>query len=132
MSGETGAGPHSRKEPYLFSDFGLAEAVFTPIFKRFWFLEYYENFQLPDTPDYRRVRVWRDACLHQPATQQVSKEEVVKLYYDYALGVGNGALVNGRTVSSFAILPHWRDRPWPEQDKYASTASDAALGLLPL
>lgn len=121
---------NSRKGPYLFDHFGLAEAVFTPLFKRFTFLDYYENFQLPDTADYRRVRMWQEACMHHPATQQVSKEEVVKLYYDYALGAGNGALVEGRTVSSFAFLPHWRDRPWPPRDKYAGTASDAALGLL--
>ena len=121
---------HSRDGPYLFDDFGLVEAVFTPMFKRFWFLEYYEDFQLPDTSDYQRVRVWKDACMSHPATQQVTKEEIVKLYYDYALGAGNGALIDGRAVSSFAFLPHWRDRPWPPQDKYAGTVSDKALGLV--
>ena len=65
-----------------------------------------------------------------PAAQQVSKEEIVKLYYDYALGAGNGALVEGRTVSSFAFLPHWRDRPWPPRDKYSGSASDERLGLV--
>ena len=119
----------SRKEPFLFDDFGLAEAVFTPMFERFWFLDYYEGFEIPDTQDYRRVRAWKDACMAHPAAQQVSKEEIVKLYYDYALGAGNGALVEGRTVSSFAFLPHRRDRPWPPRDKYAGTASDEALGL---
>lgn len=121
---------NSRKEPFLFDDFGLAEAVFTPMFGRFWFLDYYEGFELPDTPDYQRVRTWKDACMAHPAAQQVIKEEIVKLYYDYALGAGNGALLEGRTVSSFAFLPHWRDRPWPPRDKYSGSASDEALGLV--
>ena len=119
--------PHG---PYLFDTFGLAEAVFTPMFKRFWFLEYYEDFELPHAAEYGRVRAWRDACMAHPAVQQVTKEEVVKLYYDYALGAGNGALVKGRSVSSFAFSPHWRDRPWPPRNKYAGTASDRALGLI--
>lgn len=64
------------------------------------------------------------------ATKQVTEEEIVKLYYDYALGAGNGALVSGRKVSSFAFEPDWRSRPWPPRDTYAGTASDAALGLV--
>jgi glutathione S-transferase len=121
---------HAPEGPFLFDEFGLAEAVFTPIFMRFWFLDYYEGFALPDTGEYERVRRWRDACLAHPAADQVTEEEIVKLYYDYALGVGNGALPEGRQVSSFAFTPHWRDRPWPPRDKYAGSASDAALGLV--
>ena len=116
--------------PWLFGDFGLAEAVFAPMFKRFWFLDYYEEFQLPDGEKYDRVRGWRDACMTHPATDQVTEEEIVKLYYDYALGAGNGALVEGRSVSSFAFTPPWEDRPWPPRDKYAGTTSDKALGLV--
>lgn len=122
---------HSPDGPYLFDGFGLAEAVFTPMFKRFWFLDYYEDFQVPDGPEYARVRAWKDACMAHEATGQVTEEEIVKLYYDYALGAGNGALVDGRTVSSFTFSPHWQDRPWPPRDKYAGTASDEALGLVP-
>ncbi|MDD7970670.1 glutathione S-transferase family protein [Roseinatronobacter alkalisoli] len=120
----------SRSGPWLFDDFGYAEAVFAPVFKRFWFLEYYEGFTLPHGPDYDRVRVWQDACMAHPATNQVTHEQIVKLYYDYALGAGNGALVDGRKISSFVFTPHWQDRPWPPRDKYAGTASDAALGLV--
>lgn len=116
--------------PYLFDDFGLAEAVFTPMFMRFWFLEYYEDFELPDSGDYDRVRIWRDACMAHPAAQQVTKEEIVKLYYDYALGAGNGALVPGRKVSSFSFAPDWQGRPWPPRNKYDGTANDDVLGLL--
>lgn len=115
---------------FLFDEFGLAEAVFTPMFKRFWFLDYYEGFALPDTEDYARVRKWHDACIAHPATAQVSKEEIVKLYYDYALGAGNGALLEGRTRSSFVFEPDWRGRPWPPRDKYAGAASDRELGLV--
>ncbi len=84
---------HAPHGPFLFEAFGWAEAVFTPLFARFWFLEYYEDFRLPDEPRYERVRRWVDACLAYPAAQQVTKEEIVKLYYDYAKGAGNGALL---------------------------------------
>lgn len=120
---------HTPHGTFLFDEFGLAEAVFTPILMRFWFLDYYEGFDLPDTADFARVRRWRDACLSHPATQQTSREEVVKLYYDYALGVGNGAVPEGRARSSFVFEPHWSGRPWPPSKKYATPATDASLGL---
>ncbi|NND91674.1 MAG: glutathione S-transferase family protein [Granulosicoccus sp.] len=123
---------HNPNGIYLFGDFGLAEAVFTPVFQRFWFLEYYEDFELPDESAYQRVRRWRQACMNHRATTQVTKEEIVKLYYDYALGAGNGALVKSRNVSSFVFEPRWQDRPWPPKDTYAGTASDATLGLTSL
>jgi glutathione S-transferase len=82
-------------------------------------------------PELSRVARWREACLSHPAAQQVSREEIVKLYYDYALGAGNGALLPGRSRSSFVFEPHWRERPWPPADKYGHKASDAELGLVP-
>lgn len=115
---------------FLFDDFGLADLVYTPMFMRFWFLEYYEGFDLPDGPEYDRVRRWRAACLAHPAAQQVSRDEIIKLYYDYAVGLGNGALAEGREKSSFAFEPHWKDRPMPPKDKYDRIASDAELGLI--
>ncbi|MEP1206983.1 MAG: glutathione S-transferase family protein [Rhizobiaceae bacterium] len=121
---------HNPGGTFLFDAFGLAEAVFTPMFKRFWFLDYYEDFHLPDEPGFQRVRKWRQACMEHKATDQVSKEEIVKLYYDYALGAGNGALVAGRKISSFTLEPEWQTRPWPPRDKYAGTASDKELGLV--
>lgn len=120
---------HSPDGVFLFGEFGLAEAVFTPIMMRFWFLEYYEDFELPADSAFARVRAWREACLAHPAAQQVSREEIVKLYFDYALGSGNGALPAGRSVSSFVFVPHWRTRPWPPRDKYGARATDAELGL---
>ena len=121
---------HAPRGPFLFDEFGWAETVFTPFFVRFAFLEYYEGFELPDEPPYRRVRTWIEACLRHPAAQQVSREEVIKLYYDYAQGAGNGALLPGRERSSFAFDPHWRDRPWPPKRKYERGASDSELGLV--
>jgi glutathione S-transferase len=120
---------HSPTGTFLFEEFGWAEAVFTPMFMRFWFLEYYEDFDLPAGEAYQRVRRWRDACLAHPAAQQVSREEIVKLYYDYAKGAGNGARLPGREKSSFAFLPDWRERPWPPKDKYGTSATDGQLGL---
>jgi glutathione S-transferase len=115
--------------PFLFEHFGWAEAVFTPLFVRFQLLDYYEDFRLPDSPEYACAVAWQTACLAHPAAQQVSREEVIKLYYDYTQGAGNAALLPGRHYSSFAFEPHWQQRPWPPRDKYGPTASDQALGL---
>jgi glutathione S-transferase len=120
---------HSPSGTFLFEPFGWAEIVFTPFFMRFWFLEYYENFELPLEDQFARVRKWRDACISDPAAQQVTREEIVKLYYDYAKGVGNGALLPGRKRSSFTFEPEWRARPWPPKDKYGHSATDSELGL---
>jgi glutathione S-transferase len=120
---------HSPSGTFLFGDFGMAETVFTPFFIRFWFLEYYEGFDLPHEDRYARVRKWRDACRAHPAAQQVTEEQVVKLYYDYARGAGNGALLPGRASSSFAFDPEWSERPWPPPDKYEHAATDEELGL---
>ena len=120
---------HSPSGPFLFEEFGWAETVFTPFFMRFWFLEYYEEFQLPAGQRYARVRQWRDSCILHPAAQQVTKEQIVKLYYDYAKGAGNGALLPERRKSSFVFEPDWRTRPWPPKNKYEHSATDEELGL---
>jgi glutathione S-transferase len=112
---------------FLFEEFGLAEVVFTPMFRRFSFLEYYEDYQPPERLD--RVLRWREACLQHPAAQQVTNEEVVKLYYDYSRGAGNGALPQGRYVSSFVFEPRWSERPWPPREKWQRAATDVELGL---
>ncbi|MGJ8585694.1 MAG: glutathione S-transferase family protein [Marinosulfonomonas sp.] len=121
---------HNPRGLYLFDRFGLAEAVFAPIFNRFSFLEYYEGFDLPSGPEYDRVCAWRAACQGHPTAQKISREEIIKVYYDYAIGMGNGALAPGRQKSSFTFDPDWRDRPWPPKDKYGPAATDAELGLI--
>lgn len=120
---------HAPTGPFLFDRFGWAEAVYAPVFWRFEFLRYYEGFELPLDGCFDRVRAWRDACQAHPAAQQVTAEEVVKLYYDYSLGVGNGALPVGRQRSSFAFRPDWRSRPWPPRGKPRPAATDEELGL---
>ena len=113
---------------WLFDEFGWAEVAYTPMFKRLWFLEYYENYQIPDA--LTRVRRWRDACVAHPAAQRHSFEELMKLYYDYSQGGGNGRIPEGRKVSSFTLHPTWRARPMPPRDKWGSAASDQQLGLV--
>lgn len=120
---------HAPSGPFLFDAFGWAETVFTPLFMRFWFLDYYEDFRLPADDRYARVRAWHDACIAHPAAQQVTREQVVKVYYDYAKGAGNGALLPGRRRSSFVFEPDWRARPWPPRNKYDHSATDGELGL---
>jgi glutathione S-transferase len=120
---------HSTSDSFLYDEFGWAETVFAPLFMRFWFLEYCKDFELPQDNRYARVRQWRDACTSHPAAQQVSKEQIVKLYYDYAKGAGNGALLPNRNSSSFALEPDWRTRPWPPRNKYEHSATDEGLGL---
>jgi glutathione S-transferase len=117
--------------PFLFgAEFGYAEAAFAPFWQRFQFLEYYEGVDMPEgDAAFARARAWRDACLAHPAVRHITHEEVVKLYYDYARGAGNGALLPGRARSSFALEPRWQDRPMPPANKYETSATDAELGL---
>jgi len=112
---------------FLFEDFGWAEVAFTPMFKRLWFLDYYEDYQVPS--QYKRVLRWREACVNHPAAQHRTREELIKLYYDYSQGGGNGRIPEGRQVSSFTIDTPWRERPWPPRDKWGHAASDEELGL---
>jgi len=49
---------HTGQEPFLFDDFGLAEAVSPDVSNALVSSNYYEGFELPDTRDYRRVRAW--------------------------------------------------------------------------
>lgn len=113
----------------LFDDhYGWAEVAFAPMFKRLWFLEYYEDYAVPATLE--RVWRWRAACVGHPAAQHRTREELIKLYYDYSQGGGNGAIPDGRSVSSFAPAIDWRKRPMPPRDKWGHAASDAELGLV--
>lgn len=121
---------HAKGDPFFGERFGWVEAVYTPMFMRFWFVEYFEGFEVPDEPRYARVRRWRDACIAHPSAQQVTREEIIKLYYDYSRSAGNGALLAGRQRSSFAFEPHWSKRPWPPPGKSGPIASDSELGLL--
>ncbi len=120
---------YSPNGSYLFEHFGWAEVAFTPMFKRLWFLEYYEDYRIPQ--HLTRLLAWRAACLDHPVAQRHhGHEELMKLYYDYSQGGGNGRIPEGRTISSFTLEPRWQDRPMPPRDKWGHAATDAELGLL--
>ncbi len=68
---------HAPDGTFLFESFGWAEAVFTPLFMRFWFLEYYEDFELPDTERYAGCGagarpVWRTRRRSRPRKRRSS------------------------------------------------------------
>lgn len=118
---------YSPEGEFLFEAFGWAETAFAPMFKRLWFLEYYEDYVIPR--HLVRLQRWRNACLAHPAAQRHGFEELMKLYYDYSQGGGNGRLPPGRSISSFTLTPGWQSRPMPPRDKWNTTASDEQLGL---
>jgi glutathione S-transferase len=118
---------HALDRDFLFERFGWAEIAFTPMFKRLWFLEYYEDYYIP--AHLKRVLRWREACLAHPAAQRRSYEEIIKLYYDYSQGAGNGRIPEGRQISTFTLEPHWSQRPMPPKDKWGRPATDEELGL---
>jgi glutathione S-transferase len=113
-----------------FHRFGWAETVFTSFFRRFAMVSWFDEVDLPETPEFARVRAWREACLAHPAAQQVGDEEIIKSYYDYSRGAGNGALLPGRSRSSFVFEPHWSTRPMPPRGKSGPALTDAELGLV--
>jgi glutathione S-transferase len=47
----------------------------------------------------------------------VCHDKIAKIYYKYAKGARNGALLEGRTVSSFAFEPSFEKRPMPPLNK---------------
>lgn len=121
---------YSPDRNFLFDRFGWAEVAFAPMFKRLWFLEYYEGYEVPD--NLTRVLRWREATLqHEVVQRHHGHRELMTLYYDYAKGGGNGRLPEGRAISSFTLDPHWRSRPMPPRDKWGHAASDEELGLVP-
>lgn len=117
--------------PWFFDSFGWCEAIFTPFFQRFEFIEHYEEVDpIVDDQSLERLRDWREACVTHDAAQQVEREQIIKLYYDYSRGAGNGSLPPDRSVSSFVFEPHWSKRPMPPRGKPATGASDNELGLM--
>ena len=81
------------------------------------------------TASFDRVLAWREACVTHHAAQHRSKEELLKLYYDYTQGGGNGRIPEGRSISSFSPDFDWRSRPMPPRDKWGHAATDSELGL---
>lgn len=118
---------YSPNGTYLFDDFGWAEVAFTPMFKRLWFLDYYEDYKVP--AKLKRVQKWMEACVHHPAAQHRTHDDLIKLYYDYSQGGGNGRIPEGRKTSSFTIDVAPSKRPMPPRDKWGHAATDKELGL---
>jgi len=118
---------------FLFDKFGLVEAAFAPGFQRLWYLEYFENFSIPnDTAKYGRVSAWIKACRAHPAANQVNEEQIVKTSYDLAMGSIGSTVPPGRTRSVAGWETDWRQRPYPPKDhKYTDKrATDKELGLV--
>ena len=113
---------------FLFEQFGWAETILTPVFKRMWFLEYYDDYAIPSP--LTRVLAYRDACVAHPAAQKRRHDEIIKLYYDYSRGYASGSLPQGRSTASFTLSPNWADRPMPPRGKWGPAATDAELGLV--
>ena len=95
--------------------FSLAEINYAPFFQRYCLNEHYRAFRLPEDGRYERVRRYRDACLAEPIVQRTGMrdEDFIKLYFDYSLGFGDGAIPPGRERSSFDLDMPLADRPLP-------------------
>lgn len=95
--------------------FSLAEINYAPFFQRYCLNEHYRGFRLPEDGRFDRVRKWRDACLAEPlvAKTGMAAEDFIKLYYDYSLGCGDGAIPPGRERSSFDLGVPLAERPLP-------------------
>lgn len=106
---------HNPDGTFLWESFGMADLSFAPFFQRYVLNDWYRGFAVPETTEYARVRRWRDALLAHPAAVETSLPEAdyIKLYEDYALGVGNGGVPPGRTRSSFDLSVPLADRPMP-------------------
>ncbi len=108
---------HNPDGTWLWDGFGMADLSAAPFFQRYCLNEHFRGFALPDDPAYARVRRWRDAGLAHPlvVATGMAAAHYIKLYADYALGHGNGAVPPGHARSSFD--PNWplADRPMPQR-----------------
>lgn len=105
---------HADAGEWLWDEFGMAEVSIAPFFQRYVLNEHFRGFAPPGT-DCERVLRWRDRMLSQPLTVETGlpEQEYIKLYEDYALGVGNGAVPPGRSKSSFDLSVPLSERPLP-------------------
>lgn len=87
---------------YVGERFGLAEVSVAPFFLRYEVVSYYQDFEVPDLPDYQLVRQWRDRLLADPVVQSTAESvsDLIKMYEDYTIGYFNGAVPPGRERSS--------------------------------
>lgn len=106
---------HNPDGVWLWDRFGMADLSAAPFFQRWCLNEWYPGGTAPEGEDYTRVRRWRDACLTHPLVLEtgMADEDFIKLYEDYALGYGNGAVPPGRSRSSFDLSVPLSERPMP-------------------
>jgi glutathione S-transferase len=106
---------HNPSGTYLWEEFGMADLSFAPFFQRYVLNAYYRGFAVPESDEYKRVCRWRDALLAHPAAieTRLPDEDYIKLYEDYSLGLGNGAVPPGRARSSFDLSVPLASRPMP-------------------
>ncbi len=96
---------HNPQGTWLWDQFGMADLSAAPFFQRWCLNDWYRHVPAPQGEGYARVRRWYDACLAHPLVREtgMSDEDYIKLYEDYALGYGNGAVPAGRARSSFDL-----------------------------
>jgi glutathione S-transferase len=106
---------HNPEGTWLWEGFGMADLSASPFFQRYCLNVHFRGFVLPEEPAYRRVRRWHDAALANPLVIRTGMpaEDFIKLYADYALGFGNGAVPPGRKRSSFDLSVPLAGRPMP-------------------
>ncbi len=105
---------HNPDGTWLWDAFGMADLSAAPFFQRWVLNDWFRRFVLPEAGT-ARVRRWRDACLaHELVVRTgMPAADFIKLYADYALGFGNGAVPPGRERSSFDFGWPLADRPMP-------------------
>jgi len=102
---------------FLGDGIGLAEISVAPFFLRYEVVAYYQDFEVPDQPEYERVRRWHDQLLAHPIVQSTAESipDLIKLYEDYTLGYFNGAVPPGKSISSSDLSVPLHQRALPEK-----------------
>jgi len=97
---------------FMWSDeFGICEVMAASFFQRYCIHKHYKHFELPDTEEYARVRQYKDAITSHPLVISTApiEQDMIKMYYDYTLGVSNGKAVPADSVlgyNSFDVEDH--------------------------
>lgn len=81
----------------------LAEYSFGPFFQRWRIVEHYRYFDVPDTPEFSRIRAWREVSEGLDIVRDTapSTETLIKVYADYARNYDNAKIPPGREFSAF-------------------------------
>lgn len=106
---------HNPDGVFFHDAFGMADLSAAPFFQRYCLNTHFRAFALPEEAGYARVRRWREALLSHPlvVATGMPDEDFIKLYADYALGFGNGAVPPGHSHSSFDFVVPLAARPMP-------------------